>query len=101
MIILTILAWSPRWREIISGLVCLPFSYNCSHSCFIHTKLLACCRFTLPSLVQVYNFLPGVLRQLFGLWLSLECDSLRLWTGVFDTDNIFFLILSLKVEVYL
>ncbi|XP_062874213.1 retinoic acid receptor RXR-alpha-B isoform X2 [Trichomycterus rosablanca] len=24
-------------------------------------------RFTLPSLVQVYNFLPGVLRQLFGL----------------------------------
>jgi len=23
--------------------------------------------FTLPSLVQVYNFLPGVLRQLFGL----------------------------------
>jgi len=26
------LAWSPRLREIISGLVCLPFSYNCSHS---------------------------------------------------------------------
>jgi len=34
--------------------------------CF-HTKLLAYCRFTLPSLVQVYNLLPGVLRQLFGL----------------------------------
>jgi len=32
-----------------------------------HTKLLAYCRFTLPSLVQVYNFLPSVLRQLFGL----------------------------------
>ncbi len=26
------LAWSPRSREIISGLVCLPFSNNCSHS---------------------------------------------------------------------
>uniref|UniRef100_A0A3B4DYX7 ST3 beta-galactoside alpha-2,3-sialyltransferase 1 n=1 Tax=Pygocentrus nattereri TaxID=42514 RepID=A0A3B4DYX7_PYGNA len=30
---------------------------------FIHTNLPAYCRFTLPSLVKVYNFLPGVLRQ--------------------------------------
>ncbi len=61
------LAWSPRSREIISGLVYLPFSNNCSHSWFLHTKLLTYCRFSLPSLVQVYNFVSGVLRQLFGL----------------------------------
>jgi len=34
---------------------------------FFHTKPLVYCRFTLPSLVQVNSFLPGVLRQLFGL----------------------------------
>ncbi len=34
---------------------------------FLHTKLLTYCRFSLPSLVQVYNFVSGVLRQLFGL----------------------------------
>ncbi len=61
------LAWSPRSREIISGLVCLPFSNNCSHSRFLHTKLLTYCRFSLPSLVQVYNFVSGVLWRLFGL----------------------------------
>ncbi len=61
------LAWSPGSREIISGLVCLPFSNNCSHSWFLHTKLLTYCRFSLPSLVQVYNFVSGVLWQLFGL----------------------------------
>ncbi len=62
-----ILRGCPRSREIISGLVCLPFSNNCSHSWFLHTKLLTCCRFSLPSLVQVYNFVSGVLWQLFGL----------------------------------
>ncbi len=62
-----IFAWSPRSREIISGLVCLPFSNNCSHSWFLHTKLLTYCRFSLPSLVQVYNLVSGVLWQLFGL----------------------------------
>ncbi len=61
------LAWSPRSREIISCLVCLPFSNNCSHSWFLHTKLLTYCRFSLPSLVQVYNFVSGVPWQLFGL----------------------------------
>ncbi len=61
------LAWSPRSREIISGLVCLPFSNNFSHSWFLHTKLLTYCRFSLPSLVQAYNFVSGVLWQLFGL----------------------------------
>ncbi len=61
------LAWSPRSREIISGLVCLPFSNTCSHSWFLHTKLLTYCRFSLPSLVQVYNFVSGVLWLLFGL----------------------------------
>ncbi len=44
-----------------------PFSNNCSHSWFLHTKLLTYCRFSLPSLVQVYNFVSGVLWQLFGL----------------------------------
>ncbi len=43
------------------------FSNNCSHSWFLHTKLLTYCRFSLPSLVQVYNFVSGVLWQLFGL----------------------------------
>ncbi len=57
----------PRSREIINGLVCLPFLNNCSHSWFLHTKLLTYCRFSLPSLVQVYNFVSGVLWQLFGL----------------------------------
>ena len=47
--------------EIISGLVCLPFSNNCSHSWFLHTKLRTYCRFSLPSLVQVYNLVSGVL----------------------------------------
>ncbi len=61
------LAWSPRSREIISGLVCLPFSNNCSHSWFFHTKLLTYCRFSFPSLAQVYNFVSRVLWQLFGL----------------------------------
>ncbi len=63
----TLVPWRPRSREIISGLVCLPFSNNCSHSWFLHTKLLTYCRFSLPSLVQVYNFVSGVLWQLFGL----------------------------------
>ncbi len=70
------LAWSPRSREIISGLVCLPFSNNCSHSWFLHTKLLTYCRFSLPSLVQVYNFVSVsfdsslVLAIVeFGVWL--------------------------------
>ncbi len=44
-----ILRGSPRSREIISGLVCLPFSNNCSHSWFLHTKLLTYCRFSLPA----------------------------------------------------
>ncbi len=84
------LAWSPRSREIISGLVCLPFSNKCSHSWFLHTKLLTYCRFSLPSLVQVYNlFLVSFDSSLvlaiveFGVW------RLRLWTGVFYTDNEF------------
>ncbi len=84
------LAWSPRSREIISGLVCLPFSNNCSHSWFLHTKLLTYCRFSLPSLVQVYNFVSGVLWQLFGLGHSWVW-SVTVWGcgQVFYTDNEF------------
>jgi len=50
---------------------------------FFHTKLLAYCRLTLPSLVQFYNFLPGVLRQLFCLghgWVWVQ-------TGANNTGN--------------
>ncbi len=53
--------------RIFDHIVCLPFSNNCSHSWFLHTKLLTYCRFSLPSLVEVYNFVSGVLWQLFGL----------------------------------
>ncbi len=38
-------------------LVCLPFSNNCAHSWFLHTKLLTYCRFSLPSLVAGLQFL--------------------------------------------
>ncbi len=61
------LAWSPRSREIISGLVCLPFSNNCSHSWFLHTKLLTYADSVFPAWCRSYNFVSGVLWQLFGL----------------------------------
>ncbi len=61
------LAWSPSPREIDSHLEFLPFSNNCANSCRLLTKLLAYCPVAHPSLVQVYNFIPSVLRQLFGL----------------------------------
>ncbi len=58
---------------------------------FLHTKLLTYCRFSLPSLVQVYNFVSGVLWQLFGLGHS-GVWSVTVWgcgQGVFYTDNEF------------
>ncbi len=61
------LAWSPSPREIDSHLEFLPFSNNCANSCCLLTKLFAYCPVAHPSLVQVYNFVPSVLRQLFGL----------------------------------
>ncbi len=80
------LAWSPRSREIISGLVCLPFSNNCSHSWFLHTKLLTYCRFSLSSLVQVYilflvsfdSYLVLAIVE-FGVWLFEVVDRCLLY----------------------
>ncbi len=87
------LAWSPRSREIISGLVCLPFSNNCSHSWFLHTKLLTYCRFSLPSLVQVYNFVSGVLWQLFGLGYSGVWSVTVVWT-VWGCGQVSFILIT-------
>ncbi len=61
------LAWSPSPREIDSHLEFLSFSNNCANSCCLLTKLFAYCPVADPSLVQVYNVVPSVLRQLFGL----------------------------------
>ncbi len=86
-----ILHWSPSPREIDSHLEFLPFSNNCANiGCFL-TKLFAYCPVAHPSLVQVYNFVPSVLRQLFGLAHSgeFESDWFSVWTGVFYTSNEF------------
>ncbi len=82
-----VLGWSliidTPWGEILHGapvrgrLTVLPFSNNCANSCCLVTKLFAYCPVAHPSLVQVYNFVPSVLRQLFvlahsgkaGVWL--------------------------------
>ncbi len=61
------LTWSPSPRGIDSHLEFLSFFYNCANSCCLLTKLFAYCPVAHPSLVQVYNFVPSVLRQLFGL----------------------------------
>ena len=61
------LAWSTRLREIGGDFVFLPFSNNCSYSCQLLTKLLAYFFVAHRSLVQVYNFVPDVLRQLLCL----------------------------------
>ncbi len=50
-----------------SHLEFLPFSNNCTNSCCLLTKLFAYCPVAHPKLVQVYNFVPSVLRQLFSL----------------------------------
>ncbi len=52
------------------------FSNNCANSCCLLTKLFAYCPVVHPSLVQVYNFVPSVLRQLFGLAHS---DEVGVW----------------------
>ncbi len=62
-----ILHGAPVLREIDSHLEFLPFSNNCANSCCLFTKLFAYCPVAHSSLVQVYNFVPSVLRQLFGL----------------------------------
>lgn len=36
---------------------------------------------------QVYSFIPGVLRQLFGLCPCWTGCSLSMWTGVFYPGN--------------
>ncbi|MED6261373.1 hypothetical protein ATANTOWER_004255 [Ataeniobius toweri] len=53
--------------EIGRHLELLPFSYNCSNSCCLLTKLLGYFPVAHPSLVQVYYFIPDVLTQLSGL----------------------------------
>ncbi len=60
------LAWSPRPREIDSYFVFLPFANNHTNCCHL-TKLLANGLVAHSSLVQVYNLVPDILRQLFGL----------------------------------
>ncbi len=84
------LAWSPRSREIISGLVCLSISIIAPTVDFFTPSCL-------PIADSVFqpgaglHFVSGVLWQLFGLGHSgvWESDCLRLWTGVFYTDNEF------------
>ncbi len=60
------------WSLTFLNLEFLQFSNNCTNSCCLLTKLFACCPVAHPSLVQVYNFVPSVLRQLFGLAYSGE-----------------------------
>ncbi|MEQ2174104.1 hypothetical protein GOODEAATRI_004364 [Goodea atripinnis] len=57
----------PRLREIDRHLEFLPFSYNCSNSCCLLTKLLGCFPIAHPSLVKVYYCIPDALPQLSGL----------------------------------
>ncbi len=61
------LAWRHSPREIDSHLEFLPFSNNYTNSCCLLTELFAYCPVAHPILVQVYNFVSSVLRQLFGL----------------------------------
>lgn len=57
---------SGRRRLSVGLFVSLPFPNNCSDSWFLYTRLLTYCRFSFPSLVQIYNYATGVLWQLFG-----------------------------------
>ncbi len=61
------LAWSPSPREIDSHLEFIQFSNNCAYSCCLLIKLFAYCPVAHPNFVQVYNFVPSVFRQRFGL----------------------------------
>ncbi len=84
------LAWSPSPRLT----VILNFFHfliiELEGSCCLLTKLFAYCPVAHLSLVQVYNFVPSVLRQLFGLARSGEVGVwLSVWTGVFYTGNEF------------
>ncbi len=80
----------PRSREIISGLVCLPFLIIAptvdlfTPSCLpiADSVFPAWCRSTILFLV---SFDSSLVLAIVGL----ECDCLRLWTGVFYTDNEF------------
>lgn len=51
-------------------------------------KLPAYCTLTHPSLVQVYDLDPNVLRQFFGRghgkWKKSQCISLKVWIGVLE-----------------
>ncbi len=75
-----ILHGAPVRGRLIVILNSLPFSNNCANSCCLLTKLFAYCHVAHPSLVQVYNFVPIFLSQLFGpahsgevgVWL-IEC----------------------------
>ncbi len=56
---------------------------------FICNRLLTYCRFSLPSLVQVYNFVSGVLWQLFGLGHS------GVWSGtVWGCGQVSFILIT-------
>ncbi len=74
-------AWSSRPRGI-DGYFVFPFPNNHTYSCLFLTKLLADGLAAHSSLVQVYNLVPDVLCQLFGL-----DRCVLVWTGVFYTHN--------------
>ncbi len=61
------LAWSSRPRTIDGYFVFLPFLNNRTNCCLLLTKLLADGLVAHSSLVQIYNLVPDVLWQLFGL----------------------------------
>ncbi len=61
------LAWSPRLREIDSYFVFLPFAYNHTNCCHLLTKLLGDGLVAHSSLVLIYNLVPDIIGQLFGL----------------------------------
>jgi len=67
MMIIWDLAWRSRPRVIHGYFVFLTFPNNGTNSCLLLTKLLADGLVAHFSLVQVYNLVPEVIWQLFGL----------------------------------
>ncbi len=61
------LAWSPSLREIDSYFVFLPFANNRTNCCHLLTKLLGDGLVAHSSLVWVYDLVPDIIGQLFGL----------------------------------
>ena len=70
------LAGSSRPREIDSQLVLLLFSYYRPNSRLLLAQLLANRLVSHSNLVQVYNFVPDVLRQFFRY---AHCGVIKFW----------------------